>query len=196
MNIKKCICLIATLVFALNVLPASAQIRFGVKGGVNVNKIHLNKQLFDADNTTGFTIGPMTEFTVPLIGVGMDLALLYSKENAKISDAGELKNSYLDIPLNFKWKFGLPIVKPYLTAGPYVGFRLGGEKIWNVLDDQWKAKSFSSGLNFGAGVELLKHLQVGFTYSLGLTDDYSAKSIDWKGLGKNRGWMCNAAILF
>ena len=45
--------------------------------------------------------------------------------------------------------------------------------------DQVKAKNFSAGLNFGAGVELISHLQVGFNYGLGLTDNYALGS---KGL--------------
>ena len=57
-----------------------------------------------------------------------------------------------------------------------------------------KAKSFNAGLNLGAGVELIKHLQVGFNYALGLTDDYSASKFELNG--KNRGWSITAAILF
>ena len=98
------------------------------------------------------------------------------------------------MPVNLKWKFGLPIIKAYVAAGPYVGFRVGGDKIWDVVGDQLEAKSFSAGLNFGAGVELVKHLQVGINYGLGLTDNYSAKKIDLKG--KNRGWSITAAVLF
>ena len=97
----------------------------------------------------------------------------------------------------FKWKFGLPIIKGYLAAGPYVGFRVGGDKLWDIpgsVGDQLKAKSFNAGLNLGAGVELIKHLQVGFNYALGLTDDYSASKLELNG--KNRGWSITAAILF
>jgi hypothetical protein len=197
MSIKKFIGLVAVFVLVMNFSPAAAQLKFGVKGGANINSVRLNKALFDTDNTTGFFIGPMMELMAPAVGVGFDFAILYSNQNVEVKNSGEeLKNNYLNVPLNLKWKFGLPVVKPFLTAGPYVGFRLGGDKIWNVIDDQWKTKSYSAGLNFGAGVEVIKHIQVGFTYSLGLTDDYSAKSVDWKGLGKNRGWLFNAAILF
>ena len=108
-----------------------------------------------------------------------------------------------------KWKFGLPIVKAYLAAGPYIGFRVGGDKFWDIpgsVVDQVKAKNFSAGLNFGAGVELISHLQVGFNYGLGLTDNYALGSkglsssstgvVDMGKSGKNRGWSITAAILF
>ena len=63
-----------------------------------------------------------------------------------------------------------------------------------VVEGQQRAKSFNAGLNLGAGVELIKHLQVGFNYALGLTDDYSASKLELNG--KNRGWSITAAILF
>ena len=109
----------------------------------------------------------------------------------------EVKTDYIDIPVNLKWKFGIPLVKAYLAAGPYASFRVGGDKFWEVPEcivGQVKAKSFSAGLNFGAGVELVKHLQVGFNYCLGLSDNYSAE--DYNLTTKNRGWSVTAAILF
>ena len=87
-----------------------------------------------------------------------------------------------------------------MAAGPYVGFRVGGNKIWEIpgsMVDQVKTKNFSAGLNFGAGVELISHLQVGLTYGLGLTDNYSVETPSLtKKDGKNRGWSVTAAILF
>ena len=72
---------------------------------------------------------------------------------------------------------------------------MGGDKIWNVLSDQLETKSFGAGLNFGAGVEVFNHLQVGFNYELGLTDNFSAEKLDLSS-NKNRGWTISAAILF
>ena len=113
------------------------------------------------------------------------------KRSCCVKSEKDIKNDYIDVPVNLKWKFGLPIVKGYLSAGPYVGFRVGGDKFWDIpgsVGDQLKAKSFNAGLNLGAGVELIKHLQVG------LTDDYSASKFELNG--KNRGWSITAAILF
>lgn len=180
-------------VFLLTVFSASAQITFGVKGGVNISKIHFSEDIIKSDNLTGFQIGPMMEFTVPILGIGMDAAVLYSQKGLEVNSESH-KADYLDVPVNLKWKFGLPIVKGYFTAGPYASFRIGGDKIWNVLDTQIKAKSFGTGLNFGAGVEVIKHLQVGFNYDLGLTNSYTGDNNT--GDGKHRGWSITAAILF
>ncbi len=190
---------IVVALLALYVVPAEAQLRFGVKGGVNISTVSFDKDVLNADNITGFQIGPMIETTVPLLGLGFDLGVLYSKKGMSVGDE-DISTDYIDIPLNLKWKLGIPLVKPYVAAGPYIGFRVGGDKIWNVVQQQIEAKSFSAGLNFGAGVELFSHLQVGFNYGLGLTDNYSVSqpsiSTATEASGKNRGWSITAAILF
>lgn len=198
---KKITGLVLLVLLAFLAVPVQAQFKFGIKGGVNISSVHLNSDVLKADNVTGFQIGPMIETTVPLLGIGLDAAILYSQKGMDIKSgtgtSTNVKTDYLDIPVNLKWKFGLPIIKAYLTAGPYVGFRVGGDKFWDVpgsVVGQVKAKSFNAGLNFGAGVELISHLQVGFNYGLGLSENYSAEKFDLNA--KNRGWSITAAILF
>ena len=96
---------------------------------------------------------------------------------------------------------GLLLVTSFsVMAAETRSFRVGGDKFWDIpgsVADQVKAKNFSAGLNFGAGVELISHLQVGFNYGLGLTDNYSIEKVNLSdGAGKNRGWSITAAILF
>lgn len=200
--------MIVGLVFAallfLGIGQASAQVRLGVKGGLNIASVHFSTDVLQSDNVTGFQIGPMIEGSLPLVGLGFDAAILYAQKGLETKTvSGEktsLKNDYIDVPVNLKWKLGLPVMKVYLAAGPYVGFRVGGNKIWELpgsMVDQVKTKSFSAGLNFGAGVELISHLQVGLNYGLGLTNNYSMESLSLtKSDGKNRGWSVTAAILF
>lgn len=194
---KKTVALVLIALAALITVPVKAQVKFGIKGGVNISTVHFNKEIVSKGNMTGFQIGPMIEARIPLVGIGFDAAVLYSQKGLGIGSE-DIKTDYLDVPVNLKWKFGLPVVKGFLTAGPYVGFRVGGDKIWKVLNDQIEAKTFSAGLNFGAGIELISHLQVGVNYGLGLTDNYSIKKADLTngGNGKNRGWSITAAILF
>jgi hypothetical protein len=200
-NMKKVTGLVLIILMAFIAVPAKSQLKFGVKGGLNISSVHLNSDILKADNVTGFQIGPMIETTIPLIGVGLDAAILYSQKGMDVkSETGtstNVKTDYIDVPVNLKWKFGLPIIKGYLAAGPYIGFRVGGDKFWEIpgsVVGQVKAKNFSAGLNFGAGVELISHLQVGINYGLGLTDNYSAEKYDLNA--KNRGWSVTAAILF
>lgn len=186
---------VLVLLMALAAMPMNAKVKFGVKGGLNISSVHFNSDIIDSDNITGFQIGPMIETTLPLVGVGVDAAILYSQKGWKLKDSDEnLKSNYLDVPVNLKWKFGLPAVKGYLAAGPYIGFLLGGDDFLDGLLGQVKEKTFSAGLNFGAGVELVSHLQVGINYGLGLTDNYSISKYDVGS--KNRGWSITAAFLF
>ena len=186
---------VLVLLMALAAMPMNAKVKFGVKGGLNISSVHFNSDIINSDNITGFQIGPMIETTLPLVGVGVDAAILYSQKGWKLKDSDEnLKSNYLDVPVNLKWKFGLPAVKGYLAAGPYIGFLLGGDDFLDGLLGQVKEKTFSAGLNFGAGVELVSHLQVGINYGLGLTDNYSISKYDVGS--KNRGWSITAAYLF
>lgn len=41
-----------------------------VKGGLNLSKASFSKDALKGDNQTGWFIGPMAEFTLPIIGVG------------------------------------------------------------------------------------------------------------------------------
>lgn len=191
---KRVYLLILALV-AWMAVPAQAQFKWGIKGGANISSIHFSDlpETFSTDNLTGFHIGPTIELMAPLVGLGFDASILYSQTGMEIGTQ-TVKSDYLNIPVNLKWKIGIPAVKVFAAAGPYVGFRLGGGKIWDVLSDQIESKSFSAGLNIGAGVELIQHLQISATYQLGLTDNYSMKQL--KIDGKNRGWLISAAILF
>ena len=195
----------------LTVFSAQASIKFGVKGGVNLAKASFDADAIKPDNFTGFQVGVISEFTLPIIGLGMDAALLYSQQGVKfkkvdgIEDEDDVKTSSLNIPLNLKYKFSLVgLAGVYFTAGPYVSFKLSGDDFSfkspaSGLVQQYENKSFGAGLNFGAGVELLSHLQVGANYQLGLTDDYSsigANSETLKGVGKTRIWSITAAYFF
>ena len=188
-------------------LPAQAQFKWGLKAGVNLSGISTNADFYEnPDSYTGFQVGPMMEFTVPLIGIGMDAALLYSQTGLKVDDKTVEKGNLL-IPLNFKYKLSLlDIVGAYATVGPYIGFRLFGDdeqKFDDIVEsnlDKIKSESFGAGLNFGIGAELLGKLQVGVNYQLGLTEDY--KSFKKASLGeqilgeKTRVWSITAAFFF
>lgn len=176
-----------------------AQFRFGVKGGVNISNVRFNKNVFRSDNITGIQVGPAIEAMLGRGGIGLDAAMLYSQRGFD-SDDETVRNSYIDIPVNLKFKFGIPLVNPYLSAGPYISLRVAGDKKWSVSDkvEQIEAKSFGAGLHFAAGAEVLGMLQVGVTYGLGLTDDF--KTFELKDVyvytGKSHTWVVSATVFF
>ena len=98
-------------------IPAQAQLlKFGVKGGVNLSKLKLEGM---KDNSTGFFFGPMAEVTIPIVGLGVDGALLYSQRGDK-TDGIYIKQDTLDININLKYTIYLSsILSIYIDNYPY-----------------------------------------------------------------------------
>ena len=179
-------------------MPAQAQIHFGVKGGLNLSKASFSnvKENFKKDNFTGFFIGPMAEFNIPIVGLGVDAALLFAQRGIKVSEGNEdytVKQNGIDIPVNLKYTIGLgSLAGIYFAAGPDFYFDFAGNKtIEGVKTDKKKAEV---GINVGAGVKLLNHLQVGANYNIPLGDTAKFEGID--GSYKTKTWQVSVAYIF
>lgn len=174
-------------------MPAQAQLHFGVKGGLNLSKASFSdvKANFKKDNFTGFFIGPMAEFNIPVVGLGVDASLLFAQRGIKISDGGKestVKQNGLDIPVNLKYNIGLgSLLGLYVAAGP--DFYFDFEKTSKV--DKKKAEV---GINVGAGVKLLNHLQVGANYNIPLGKTASFEDVE--GSYKTKTWQVSVAYIF
>ncbi len=193
---KKTIMILALAIVALvGSQAASAQLRFGIKGGVALNKMEFDKSSLESDNRAGFTGGIMLEFNLPVVGLGFDASAMYTHRSAKYSagnaELTTLKRDYIAFPINLKYKFSiLPMVKPFAFTGPEFGIRLSDEA------DGAKYSRMSTSWNVGAGVELLNHLQIAASYGIGLNktvqDALGISNID----GKDKYWTITAAYLF
>ena len=179
-------------------MPAQAQIHFGVKGGLNLSKASFSnvKENFKKDNFTGFFIGPMAEFNIPIVGLGVDASLLFAQRGIKVSEGNEdytVKQNGIDIPVNLKYTIGLgSLAGIYFAAGPDFYFDFAGNKtIEGVKTDKKKAEV---GINVGAGVKLLNHLQVGANYNIPLGDTAKLEGID--GSYKTKTWQVSVAYIF
>lgn len=181
-------------------LSASAQIRFGVKGGVNITDLSLKNisNNFSASNRTGFILGPTMDIKIPLLGFGLDASLLYSSQKAHISNRDNsvdknVTQRGIDIPLNLKYNIGFSkIIGIYFAAGPNFFFDLS--KSNKFEDIKFKKESVRVGLNLGGGVTLLNHLQVGVAYNIPFGD--SAKDKEHGMSYKSKTWQVSAAYLF
>lgn len=169
--------------FALALLSvgAQAQVKFGVKGGLNVTNMSLSKEVLDASNRAGFYIGPTVKFSLPVTGLGLDLSLLYDQRSAKLSVTSadspsgadrevkeDLKTQQLVVPLNVRYTLGLGETAGLLLyAGPQIGFNVSDkEKDLFANAATWSLKSTTFSINVGAGVMLLNHLQASVNYSI------------------------------
>jgi len=209
MIMKKKMTMIMLAILCFSVSSLQAGIRIGVKAGVNLAQPAFNTDAIKTENFTGFQAGPVIEIS-GLSGLGVEAAILYSQQGMKIKGLSlEERISTLDVPVNLKLNFSLAnMVGCYLTAGPYVSFKLDEQttNLKNTYDkvlENWEGKDFGVGLNFGAGVKLLSNLQVGVNYQLGLNDDFKNYKFDLEGVSsvldanaKTRIWSITATYFF
>lgn len=178
-------------------LPAQAQLHFGVKGGLNLSKASFSDvgANFKKDNFTGFFIGPMAEFNIPIVGLGVDAALLFAQRGIKVDDT-TIKQNGLDIPVNLKYNIGLgSLIGIYFAAGPDFYFDFAKDKTF--ADTKVDKRKAEVGINVGAGVKLLKHLQVGANYNIPLGDTAKFKEDGSEyGSYKTKTWQVSIAYLF
>lgn len=205
-----CILIVAVACVAM-ATPASAGLRFGIKAGVAVNSIKFEsdswQDTFTSSNRAGFTGGLMTEFTVPVLGLGFDASVMYMHRGNTVPQTVQeythldASRDYIDIPINLKWKFNIPVVqkvlKPYITTGPSFAFLVSK----NDFKDFVKQQKCDFSWNFGFGVEVLSKVQVGASYGFSLNNTMESTKIinseDIKPIeGKNKYWTITAAYLF
>ena len=190
---------------ALAVMPASAQIKFGVKGGMNNTSLKLDyENAFSNKAGYGWFIGPTVKASFPLgvINLGADAAVLYDERNSKtsVSEIEEtIKLKSVIIPINVRMNFSLlKVLGAYVATGPQFGFNVGDkeQKLWNQASD-WKLKTSNFSINLGLGATLVKHLQVSANYNIacGTTGEVEvAKNVF--GKGKNNAWQIAVAYYF
>ena len=190
---------------------AHAQIKFGLKGGVNVTSMSFNRDVLDASNRTGFFIGPTVKFTLPIVGLGIDASALYDQREAKLKvdnvESDPIKTQSINVPINVRYGFGLgSMASIFLFAGPQFGFNVG-DKNQTIFKDaaEWRLNSSNFSVNVGAGVMLLSHLQVSANYNIacGKTGDVTLSSVAgdaFKDLTSSKGranaWQIALAYYF
>ena len=204
---------LTTIVVALTLLmgaqTAKAQLSFGVTGGLNLSKLSYNDlpASLASDNRCGWYIGPKVEFKVPLIGLGVDAAVEYSQRrlNGELEAAGTdvvSSSTYLKtvaIPINLRYSIGLAsLASLYVATGPQFGFNVG-DKTWNWTNlnenvSGFEFKKSNVTWNVGAGVKLLKHLEVGVGYNIALSK--FAKKYAGDGTFKSNTWQFQVAYMF
>lgn len=198
--------LLLALVAMCCVLPASAQFKYGLEAGLNASKASVDN--FSAKNRTGWFVGPKVQFTLPVLGLGIDGALLYSQKYLELSaddetvtDGSITKNMpYLEIPINLKYNIGFSsLLGVYIATGPQYSWYLGGKSlnIEGLKMGSLETSSFS--WNVGVGVNAFSHLQVGVTYNIALGQTGEVNGlIDATKTAKlkNNTWQVRLAYLF
>ncbi len=184
---KKSVLSLIMVLAMVTVLPVSAQVKFGIKGGMNLSQMSLDKDVFNTSNRAGFFIGPTLKMGLPAPGLGLDLSALYNRQEAKVEGVNnkfntDLKQQQLIVPFNI------------------------GDKVKKLSDfeDQaaeWTLKSSNFSVNAGLGLTIATHFQVTANYNVGVG---KTGDITWKGVKESvenhktqaNSWRVGVAYFF
>jgi hypothetical protein len=179
--------LVCPLLGAAPLVAQSDPVTIGVKAGVNVANASVNPALpadFSKSSRTGFIGGISAELKLaePL---SLQLETLYTQKGFEVSGAtssagtratATYKFDYVEVPLTLKATFGSGPIRPYVFAGPNVGFRVAAKAAvpGGSVDFKDETKLNDVALDFGAGivyqVDAKTALVFDVRYSLGLTN--------------------------
>ena len=174
--------LVVVLMMALLMIShANAQVRLGIKGGMNLSKLTFDKDVVSSNNRAGFFVGPIFYVDLPFLpGFGFDLAAIYDRKGttmtAVIDDQKYEKKGYvqfLDVPIDINYKIsftrGFAI---YGSTGPQFSFNLKQDDFKTIVDQRanYKIKDSNFSLNVGFGMEIIRHFRLGYNYNIALGD--------------------------
>lgn len=199
--------LISLLTLFITSIPASAQLTFGLEGGVLLNKVSFSKDIADSENRAGFFVGPKAKLVTPKLGLGVDAAVLYAQRSANIelySGSEATKHmSFVEIPVNVRWEIGPDKLGLFVATGPQWDYYIGNSKLYTSdgLEATFSHSYFS--WNIGVGLRLFSHLELGASYGIPMSksgtlkDKYNTIVDDAKSVKMcNRQWQIRLNYFF
>ena len=195
---KKILTTIVAVAALFVAAPAQAQTSFGLKAGLNVTNMSLSSDVLDKSNQAGFFVGPTVKFSLPIVGLGVDAAVLYDQRDAKLNDE-KISQKSINIPINARYTFGLSdLAGVYVAAGPQFGINVGDKDFNLTSTKSYSLKSTNFSINVGAGVLLMNHLEIGASYNIavGKTGEVSLGSAFDAVKTNNNAWQVSAAYYF
>ncbi|HQQ78473.1 MAG TPA: porin family protein [Thermoanaerobaculia bacterium] len=166
--------------------PAAPDSAFswGLKGGVNFANVLLAPDLppgYSKSSRTGFIGGASAEARLSDT-FSVQLEAFYTQKGFEVSSAAgkaTYRLDYLELPLTAKATFGSGPLRPYLFAGPVVGFRLSATAESGSSSGDFKDSTRSTDLGVDLGAGLLYRLNPGTAlvlegrYSVGLVNIFN-----------------------
>ena len=150
-----------SLLLAAAFVPGQSRAQgFAVTAGLNFNTLSdIEAEDRDAtfENATGWPLG--ISFELPLGPVSirpgvryMDAGSLFESEEIFGQDVPGLADAtveLVEVPIDLRFRFGTPLISPYILAGPVLRFPSGTDN-----GDLFELESFSYAANVGAGLEI------------------------------------------
>ena len=193
---------------------ASAQIKLGVKAGVDLMHLSTDREFMDAKYRSGFHLGPTIKVDIPSTSFGADVSLILDQRSAEVtatplvgeSEVAKLTSRTLNIPLNVRfYVLDLKALDVFVKAGPQLTTYLGDKKIIEGVEDfkdEWADSEYY--VNLGGGFTISKQLEVSANCNI-----YCGKTRDAKLLStfeqakqaikhdvKKLAWQISAAWYF
>ena len=167
---------IIVLLYALSMLLGThAQVRLGIKGGVNMLNIGFEKLLYNENNKAGVFIGPTALIAIPVKGFELDASLLFDQRGVE-TETPDLSGGrtfwttttqhQITIPVNVRYNLTSGEgTRLFIFAGPQLGINIGKRE--NETDYGtfvFNKSSFS--INTGIGLLFSQHFQVSANYNV------------------------------
>ena len=163
---------------------AEAKVRFGVMGGFQLAEMQFNSDAFDKTNRMGWFAGPMLKFTLPVTGMGIDVAALYDQRDLEVDD-NVFKQKSVIVQGSARFSAGLgEMLALFLHVGPQFSFNVGDDVVtWQTVDNTLKQFSLQEtmlSLNMGVGLTFARHFEASVRYNVPIskTSDFT-----WSELG-------------
>jgi len=156
--------ILSLAIVAIATLGANAQVKFGVKAGLNIANI--TGDVSGLSSITSFNAGGTVN--IPIASeFSVQPELLYSGEGAK-EGSGKYHLNYINVPVMLQYHNSGFVGE----LGPQIGFlasakaKSGGTSV--DVKDQFKSTAFA--LAFGVGYQLQQGIGFGVRYNLGLSN--------------------------
>lgn len=158
-------------------LPTRAQVKFGVRGGINLVDFSIKNYhtTFDEANRAGYFFGPVMKIAIPACPIGIDLALIYDERTAEV-DGISATHKTINIPVNARFSVGMgEAFNVFAFGGPQYTFNRSDDKIYYSESDfqsvvksykGWSWRSSYLSFNVGIGVTLFKHVELRGNYNI------------------------------
>lgn len=163
------------LAIALSAISASAQVGFGVKGGLNLTKLNVNDPEVSYDSRSGYHAGIFLRGKFNKVAIQPELLFFTQRGEIKSTLLGTAQESftYLSIPLIFKF---YPVGNLNLQVGPQFGFLIDGDRKVSTftgngtydITDYYKKSDLS--ISLGGGYDFGVGLGLDVRYNIGVKD--------------------------
>ena len=201
MSTKRCFLLFFIVILFSSQLFA----QLGIKAGVNVSsevrdniKNWEDVKNFSADNLNGFHVGLIYQipFTTTGGGFGAEIGAFFSQKGSFFSYdkeddlSGTLTKAYnelnyAEVPLNLRYTLSLGAIGFFGSAGVYAGYMFSGKTVDETAKEVSKMEfseftdKLDYGCTLGVGIDFLRKIQLGVSWSRGLkTNEIKIGSLD------------------